>query len=103
MNAGDLEDLVMVQRHNEGTGDLHEVLDTWMDHCEAWCQVIVPSAKEMREGQDIQHNMIQIRMWPMDITHNDRIVLDGDVYHIEAIIDKKSYYHIKATMNEQGS
>lgn len=103
MNAGNADSLVSIERHTETIGANHEVIDTWSEIGQAWCEIMTPSAKELREGQNQQHNSIQIRMWPQDINHNDRIIFEGEVYELTSVVDKKSYLLIKAEMNEQGS
>lgn len=104
MNAGELDKYVMIQRQTESVAANHSVVDTWSDLLGVWCKIKTDSMKENSDGQDIQTDMLTIIMWPTDITHNDRILYNGDVYEIEAVdtIDPSKYV-IKAKRNEQGS
>lgn len=101
MNAGKMDKFVVVERNTPTVGSLHEPVDSWATHISIWCEEMTPSAKEIREGQDIQHNTVQLKSWPCDVTHKDRILYNSNYYHIESVIDKKSYYLINATMNQQ--
>jgi SPP1 family predicted phage head-tail adaptor len=100
MNAGKMDKLVTIERNSSTVNSNHAVVDSWVEIGTAWFDIKTPTAKELREGQNRQHNTIEAHSWPIDITHNDRFIYAGDTYRVIAVIDKTDYYLIKAEMNE---
>lgn len=94
MDAGRMDKRVSIMRNNPTTGDFNEPVDNWVEIASVWAEIVTPTAKEIREGQNLQVNTGQIRIYPTDITHEDRIHYGAEVYEVLSVLDKVDHYLI---------
>lgn len=102
MNAGNLDELITIQRatqaKNSATG---EVTNTWSTLEDAWAQVKPSeSGSQINAGmqQQFKQRVVFKIRYTSNPTINDRILLDGETYHIIAItdIDRRMYLIVDA-------
>lgn len=106
MNAGNLDELITIQRatqtKNSATG---EVTNTWSTLEDVWAQIkFSESGSQVNAGmqQQFKQRVVFKIRYNSNLNINNRILLNGETYHIIAItdIDRRMYMVIDAEKTE---
>lgn len=93
MKAGQLDQLVTVERQQGGFDELGQPLpDTWAPLFTCWAEVAPLTGREYLAAQAaVSEVTAKIRMrYRPGITSQDRVIHEGTTYGIESVIDVRS-------------
>lgn len=79
-----------IQRFNEGTKDNYgNPALTWADHLvDTPCRLMASSGREIKVGAELVIADYKLFLGAVDITEQDRVVLDGNTYELLLVQDR---------------
>ena len=93
MNAGALDQRIVIERRTGATNDWGEPLpDDWTALCTVWASVEPLVGREFLAAQAVQSDVstrVRMRYRP-GVTAGDRLSHEGRIYNIESVVDVRS-------------
>lgn len=88
MKAGKLTELVTIQARTAGTDALGQPNTTWTTFASVWAQLKAAKGIEVIKGSgEVSSYQVSVRIrWRTDILPTMRVVHDGAVYNINAVL-----------------